>query len=137
MAFVRFRVGEHYTNRDIVDTLHCDECAFLRSAEERGIVAICLNAAENPHFPTEIRVGGGPGRARLASALLGEYRHQVHKAVPLVVKDVAGDVVDVTPWRYLGAFRATGEEWSAAALATRQRTTDPVIRILYLTRVRD
>lgn len=97
MAFVRFRVGEHYTNRDIVDTLHCDERAFLRSAEERGIVAICLNAAENPHLPAKIRVGGGPGRARLASALLSECRHQVHKAVPLVVKDVAGDVVDVTP----------------------------------------
>ena len=137
MAFVRFRVGEHYTNRDIVDTLHCDERAFLRSAKERGIVAICLNMAENPNLPTEIWVGGGPGRARLASALLSECRHQAHKVVPLFVKAATGDEVGAAPWRYLGAFRATDEERSAAALATRHRATEPVVRILYLTRMRD
>ncbi len=137
MAFVRFHMGEYYTNRDIVDTLHCDERAFLRSAKDRGIVAICLNTAENPDVPAEIWVGDGPGRARLASALLSECRHQTHKAVPLFVKDTAGEVAGANPWRYLGAFRAIGEERGTAALATRQRATEPVVRVLYLARVRD
>ncbi len=137
MAFVQFRVGERYTNRDIVDTLHCDERAFLRSAKDRGIVAICLNADENLALPDEVWVGAGAGRERLTSALLSECRHRPAKAMPLFAKEDIGEGVGATPWRYLGTFRAIGEERSVAALATRHREGEPIVRVLYLARVRD
>lgn len=98
LAFVRFHLGEHYTNRDIVDTPQWGERAFLRGAKERGIVAICQNRAENPALSALFRIGGGPGRARLASALLSEGHHQAHKTVLRFVRDAVGAAAGANPW---------------------------------------
>jgi hypothetical protein len=51
VGFVQFRMVEHHTNRDIVETFRCDERTHHRSAKERRIVAICLNQDENPTAP--------------------------------------------------------------------------------------
>ncbi len=100
-------------------------------------MAICPNVAENLNVPSEIGVGPGSGRDRLASTFLRQCRHYPTRAIPLFMKEDPAEVAERAPLRYLGVFRATDEECSAAALATRPRATEPVVRVLYLTRVRD